>query len=508
LSEQASSVQTDRSALGALAAFLATGAAASLSLFPILIVKDALSDSGEMSAGSMNALMGWALAFLITGVVAAMTTKPLLHQPRNVILCVAGVVVPLGIMFSGNNELAFTLGGCALVGSALAITLVEWALGLSETEEKGKSGMFQLTSGREASNPIPSVLVLGVLIFAWPGRLLEAGWVAAPFFGFVLMLASLGGMFSRVRQASSGVVAVHPKFLGQWFVAGVVATLLCAAAGYLLPVSMGQIQGIAERKLGGPVDGGPFATKIKDVKQEQPRPDYNRPNDQGLGDKNFDPNMPAPSQFRPQPLTPEEIRSKLILLLGLAALAAALLWLVRRYHAQILAFFRWLWAVVAGPFVRAWRNYVENKRKQKHEAAVRAVLASIDDPFADPPASLTTEDLRPLYDKMVADLALLGAKPRPDESALAFVRRVATVYSVDKESLFYLGQVMTEATFSPRPVTQPKLESTRERFLRLRKQVHEAVAPQQLPQKQEAYRWALAESKLPDEPDVASPSRR
>ena len=97
---------------------------------------------------------------------------------------------------------------------------------------------------------------------------------------------------------------------------------------------------------------------------------------------------------------------------------------------------------------------------------------------------------------VAADLALLGARPRSEESVQAFVRRVATVYSVDRESLYYLGSVMTEATFSPRPLAETKLSGARERFLKIRAQVHKSVAPQLLPEKQAAYRWSAAETKL------------
>jgi len=58
---------------------------------------------------------------------------------------------------------------------------------------------------------------------------------------------------------------------------------------------------------------------------------------------------------------------------------------------------------------------------------------------------------------------------------------------------------VTEATFSPRPIADNRLSTSRERFLKLRKQIHGSVAQQTLAEKQEAYRWSFAESKLTDD---------
>jgi len=494
LSQQASSVQADRNAIGALAAFLATGAAASLGLFPVLIMQESLGTDG---------LIGWVLGLILTGIVAGMTTKPLYHQARMAAVLIGGIILPIALIFLGSSSIGFVLLGVGLVGSAFVMPLVEWACGLSETVSTQKAGFFQFSSGREASNPIPSTLVLGVLIFAWPGDLLTAGWVAAPFFGFLLMLASLGGMFHRVRESSSGLVAVHPKFMTQWFLAGLLATLLCAGVGYLLPMMMGNINGVADKKLGGPVNQGPYATKIdKNNPNTQDKPNEQF-NPYGLGNKQFQENLPAPGNGRDKPKQ-QDIKDKLISLLALAAIAMLALWLLKKYNRQVIAFLRWFWALISGPFVRTYRRIVDGAKKKKHDAAVRAILAQIEDPFTDPPEGMTSEDLRPMYDKLVADLALLGARPKTDESALAFIRRVATVYAVDKESLYYLGNVMTEAAFAPRPVNDAKLSTARERFLRVRKQVHGAVAPQQLAEKQEAYRWQYAESKLSQEAEPAN----
>jgi hypothetical protein len=198
------------------------------------------------------------------------------------------------------------------------------------------------------------------------------------------------------------------------------------------------------------------------------------------------------------------MQMKFILLGLLVFFAVVAMWLLKKYNKPVAAFLRWLGAFVARPFVKAYRRIVDGSKKRKHDAAVRAILSQIEDPYSDPPAGITSEDLRPMYDKLVADLALLGARPRPDESALAFIRRVSTVYSVDKESLNYLGQVMTEATFAPRPVNENKLSTARDRFLRLRSQVHGSIDPQQLAQKQSAYRWSNAESKLSEEDQKAS----
>lgn len=457
----------------------------------------------QESVGS-DGLVAWGLGVVLTGIVAGLTTKPIFHQIRLIIVLVGAVILPLALMGLGNPAMGAVLLGVGLVGSAFAMPLVEWACGLSEAAGPQKASFFQFSSGREVSNPIPMSLILGVLIFAWPGELLTAGWVAAPFFGFLLMLASLGGMFHRVRESSSGLVAVHPKFMSQWFIAGLLATLLCAAVGFLLPLSMGNVNGVAERKLGGPVNQGPYATK-KDPnsKNSQAKPDE-RFNPNGLGNKEYQKDLPKPGDGKNKPMTQEEMKSKLITLLMMAAIAAAALYLIKKYNKQVMAFLKWLWALISGPFVRTYRKIVENSRKKKHEAKVRAVLAQIEDPFADPPAGMNSDDLRPMYDKLVADLSLLGARPKPGESAIAFIRRVASVYAVDKDSLFYLGQVMTEATFAPRPVNEAKLSGARERFLKIRKQVHGSIAPQQLAEKQEAYRWTFAESKLPEEAEKAS----
>ena len=490
MSLQASSVQADRRSIGALAAFLAAGAAASLALFPILIMYESVGSDG---------LIGWGLGVVVAAIVAGMTPKPVLHPARNVVLIVGGVILPVALMLLNSSTMGFVMLGVALVASAFVMPLVDWACGLSEAVGPQKSSFFQFSSGREVSNPIPMSLVLGVLIFAWPGDLLTAGWVAAPFFGFLLMLASLGGMFHRVRESSAGLVAVHPRFMSQWFVAGLLATILCAGLGYLLPMSMGNVNGVADRKLGGPVNQGPFATKIdpnNPNSQAKPNQEFN-PN--GLGNKEYQKDLPKPGQITNKPMTEEEMRNKAIMLGALLVLAMIALWVLKKYNKQVLAFLRWLGAFISGPFVRAYRRYVEGSRKKKHDAAVRAILAQIDDPFADPPAGITSEDLRPMYDKLVADLALLGARPKPEESALAFIRRVATVYTVDKESLYYLGSVMTEAAFAPRPVNEAKLSNARERFLKIRKQVHGSINPQQLEQKQQDYRWLFAESKLDQE---------
>jgi len=494
LSQPASSVQADRDALGALAAFLGTGAAVSLGLFPVLIMRDSLGSEG---------FFGWGIVVILTAVVAFMTTKPVLHQARIAILVAGCLVIPAILIVIGNAAMGGILLGDGLLCAAFAMPLVEWACGLSEYNPTERKSVLSFSSGREAPNPIPSALILGVVIFAWPGDLLTAGWVAAPFFGFLLMLASLGGMFQRVRESSAGVVAVHPKFMTQWFVTGLIATALCVALGFLLPMAMGNQNGIADRKLGGPVNEGPLATHIRKSRQEQPKPNQD-PSSQGLGDQEFQKDLPAPSQRTPQKMTQEELQNKVMTLVGLLLLAAILMWLLKKYNKQILAFLRWLWATIAGPFIRAWNKWKDNKRKKKHETAVRAILTQIEDPFADPPANMTNADLGPLYDKLVADLSLLGAKPKPDESALAFIRRVSTVYTVDKESLAYLGHVVTEATFSPRPIADNRLSTSRERFLKLRKQIHGSVAQQTLAEKQEAYRWSFAESKLTD--DQRTPS--
>ncbi len=488
MSQQASSVQADRSTIGALAAFLATGAAASLGLFPVLIMQESLGTDG---------LIGWVLGVILTGMVAGMTTKPLLHQARMAAVLIGGIVLPIALIFLGSASIGAVLLGMGLVGSAFVMPLVEWACGLSETGGVEKAAFFQFSSGRESSNPIPSTLVLGVLIFAWPGDWALDGLVAAPFFVFLLMLASLGGMFHRVRESSSGLVAVHPKFMSQWFLAGLLATLLCAGLGYVLPMMMGNINGVADKKLGGPVNEGPYATKIdKNNPNSQDKPNEQF-NPYGLGSKRYQENLPAPALARSKYKT-EDPKDKLISLLALAAIAAVALWVLKKYNRQVLSFLRWFWALISGPFVRTYKKIVDGARKKKHDAAVRAILAQIDDPFADPPAGMTSDDLRPLYDKLVADLALLGARPKADESALAFIRRVSAVYAVDKESLFYLGNVMTEAAFAPRPVSDSKLTNARERFLKVRKQVHGSVAPAQLADKQDAYRWQFAESKLED----------
>lgn len=443
----------------------------------------------------MDGFIGWMLAVIIVAAVAGMTTKPILAQTRAVALGVGGVAIPLLLVFLGKPEMGFPMLGVALVGSAFVMPLVEWALGLSDTGEKQKGTLFQFSTGAEVNNPIPSSLILGMLVFAWPGQLLQAGWVAAPYLGFLLMMASLGGMFARVRESSNGVVAVHPKFLGQWFVAGLVATVLCAGVGYLLPLSL-TVKNVVEQKLGGMIQEGPIATQRKQSKDKSPDPDYTKRTDQGLGDQKFQKDMPKPTSFRPEVPKPQDVKKKLIYLVILAAVAAAMLYAVKRWHRQITAFFKWLWALVSGPFVRAWKKAIEDRKRKKHEAAVRAVLSQIEDPYSDPPESLRSEDLGPLYEKMVADLSLLGARPKPDESVLAFVRRATQVYPVDKESLFYLGQVMTEGTFSPHPVSEPKLQAARERFLRVRKHIHDSVPTEQLPQKQAAYRWSYAESRL------------
>ncbi len=442
-----------------------------------------------------DGLFGWGIAVVLIAIVSYMTTKPVLHQARIAVVAVGCVVVPALLIVMGNVAIGGVLLGVGFFSALFVMPLVEWAIGLSEYQASDRKSILSFSSGREAPNPIPSSLVLGVCIFAWPGELLTAGWVAAPFFGFLLMLASLGGMFNRVRESSAGLVAVHPKFMTQWFLTGLVATLLCTALGFMLPLAMGNVNGIADRKLGGPVNQGPIATQRRRDATPQPKPN-NEHNDGGLGNQQYDPNAPTPTPT-PQKLTPEEAKSKLIMLLGLALLAALMLWLLKKYNKQVLGFLRALWALISGPFIRAWKRWKENKQRKAHEIAVRSILAQIEDPFSDPPENLTSQDLGPLYDKLVADLSLLGARPKPDESAMAFVRRVATVYSVDKDSLQYLGQVMTEATFSPRPVTDVKLTSSRARFLSLRKQIHSTVPAQTLAEKQEAYRWSYAESKLP-----------
>ena len=476
--------------MGALAVCLATGAAGSLMLFPILVMQEQLGTGG---------LVGWAIAVLIAGVVAAMTTNPLYPEKRLIVALVGAVVCPIVLIVAGMTEIGWSMLGVGVICCMFVMPMVEWACGLSYSQDT-KTSLFQFSTGRDAQSPIASTLILGVLVFAWPGDLLTAGWVAAPFFGFLIMLASLGGMFSRVRESSSGVIGVHPRFLGQWFLTGLVATILCTALGFLLPYAMGNVNGLADRKLGGPVSGGPYATQHRNVQQQEPRPDYTRRNPGGLGDQQYQKDMPKPNQPQEKPpMSPEEIKAKLFTLLGLALAAGIAMWLLKKYNKQIVAFLRYLWSLISGPFIRAWTNMKENKRRKKHEAAVRAILASIEDPYSDPPASLQTEDLGPLYDKLVADLALIGARPRQEESALAFVRRVATVYSVDKESLFYLGQVMTEAAFSPRALQETKLTNARERFLKVRGQVHGSVPPQQLSEKQQAYRWNDAESRLQNE---------
>ena len=473
--------------MGVLSACLATGAAGSLALFPVLIMMESLGTDG---------LIGWGIGVLCAAIVAGMTPRPLWHQARIVVIGIGCVGVPIALIALGMGSIGAVGLGVGLISCAFVMPLVEWACGLSETGGNTKGSLLQFSSGRDAPNPIPSTLVLGVLIFAWPGDLLTAGWVAAPFFGCLLMLASLGGMFSRVRESSSGLVGVHPKFMGQWFLTGIIATILCAAVGFLLPLSMGNVYGMAERKLGGPVSGGPYATQIRDVQNSQPKPDYSQSNPNGLGDKQFDKDLPKPNQIQPKKMTPEEMQAKLITLGVLIAVAILLLYLLKRYNKQVVAMLRKLWDLISGPFVRVWTNFKEKRRRKKHEAAVQAILASIEDPYADPPESLTTEDLGPLYDKLVADLALVGAKPREEESVQAFVRRVATVYSVDRESLYYLGAVMTEATFSQHALPEPKLSGARDRFLKIRKQVHNSVAPQMLPERQAAYRWSAAEARL------------
>ena len=495
MSLQASSVQADRSTIGALSAFLATGAAASLGLFPVLIMYETVGSDG---------LIGWMLGVVVTALVAAMTTKPVLHQTRLVTFVIGAFVLPISLLFMGSSSMGACLLGVGLVGSMFVMPLVEWACGLSESAGPQTATFFQFSTGRQSSNPIPMTLILGVLVFAWPGDLVTTGWVAAPFFGFTLMLASLGGMFNRVRESSSGLVAVHPKFMSQWFLAGLLATILCAGVGYLLPMSMGNVNGVIEQKTGGPVNNGPYNTK-KDPNskntQDKPKEEFNQ---NGLGDQKFEKDMPAPGQGNFKPLTREEMQMKLIWLGILVALAFVALWLLKKFNKQVVAFLRWLGAFLSGPFVRAFKRIVEGSKKRKHDAAVRAILAQIEDPYADPPAGMTSEDLRPMYDKLVADLAVLGAKPKPDESAIAFIRRVSTVYSVDKESLSYLGQVMTEATFAPRPVSESKLSTARDRFLKVRSEVQSSVNPQQLAEKQAAYRWSYAESKLPEEEQRAS----
>ena len=473
--------------MGILAAFLATGAAGSLALFPVLIMMDSLGSDG---------LIGWALGMIIAATVAVMTTKPLLHQARIAVIAVGCIGLPVALIAVGMGNIGGVLLGVGLISSAFVMPMVEWACGLSETGAQSKGSLFQFSSGRDVSSPIPSTLILGVLIFAWPGDLLTAGWVAAPFFGCLLMLASLGGMFSRVRESSSGLVGVHPKFMGQWFLTGLIATILCAGIGYLLPFAMGNVNGLAQRHLGGPVGGGPYATQVRNVPQNEPKPDYTKTNPEGLGDKQMQKDMPAPNQRQPKQMTPEEMKSKAISLAILAAVAGLLLYLLKRYNKQVVTFLRRRWALISGPFVRTWKKLTENRRRKKHETAVRALLASLEDPYSDPPTSLTTQDLGPLYEKLVADLALLGARPKAEESVQAFVRRVATVYSVDRESLYYLGAVMTEAAFSSHALADAKLSGARERFLKIRKQVHSSVAPQMLPEKQAAYRWTAAEAKL------------
>src|SRR5689334_20532456 len=116
LSQQASSVQADRSTIGALAAFLATGAAASLGLFPVLIMQESLGTDG---------LVGWVLGVILTGMVAVMTTKPLLHQARMAAVLIGGVVLPVTLIFLGNASIGGILLGVGMLGSAFAMPLVE-----------------------------------------------------------------------------------------------------------------------------------------------------------------------------------------------------------------------------------------------------------------------------------------------------------------------------------------------------------------------------------------------
>jgi len=58
------------------------------------------------------------------------------------------------------------------------------------------------------------------------------------------------------------------------------------------------------------------------------------------------------------------------------------------------------------------QKIVEGSRKKKHEAAVRAILAQIEDPYADPPAGMTSDDLAPCTTSCRRSVALLGARPK------------------------------------------------------------------------------------------------
>ena len=103
--------------MGILAAFLATGAAGSLALFPVLIMMDSLGSDG---------LIGWALGMIIAATVAVMTTKPLLHQARIAVIAVGCIGLPVALIAVGMGNIGGVLLGVGLISSAFVMPMVRF----------------------------------------------------------------------------------------------------------------------------------------------------------------------------------------------------------------------------------------------------------------------------------------------------------------------------------------------------------------------------------------------
>lgn len=460
-------------------------------------------------ATGVDLSIGWIIAL---GVVCLGVVTSIVPDSKVRVLTVAlpiVLVLSLIALLSTGSSIALSCFIFSAVGWSMATPLTEWACGTGENKMPLKVKSFALTSGKYGGNPIPSALVLGILVFALPSNPQATVALAMTYVASILMLASLGHLRIGARKLPGQVEIDYASF-GRWIPIALIMLLLCTVGGLGIPMALAKKDGP------GVVSGSKGLVSFKATDQAGSAP-LNGPEGQTLNPKSTglpghekpgkslepmkaDPKAQPIPKSKPPPETPKEkqdkLKDQLLKLVGLGLLAAAVMWIARKYGPVITRFVKNLVSWLIRPVQLAVAAANERRRERLRDRAIKQILLKEPDPYQPLKEDLVAEDLPAIYERLLAFAGLHGLEPKTGETTTTFFKRLATSQNLDLKDLATVDRACTAAQFAAIPPGRQEVQAAKEAADRLCQRLTLHLTPTQFQLRQVTYRRNLAERRL------------
>jgi len=443
--------------------------------------------------------IGWAIGLAMASIAAGCATTPKLWHVRLFVTIVFVFLAPTLLIVTGKEELGLGWLAFGSVAYCLAVPAVEWASGTTVGTSIGKARSFRMALSGSAKNrdPFVGASFVGIMMFALPGDRVLMASLAAGYFACLFAFVSFGRMSRRAIHAEAERIVIEPKFLSRW-------TLACFALLIILAVSGGATS-LAGRVFTNPprdlpsggVGANLAANGISRGDSDVKPPSTEERLQQDPFSHHSSTPKPAKPTKPPPPKKPKSNEDKTLLILGaiLAAVAALLLWIAKKYGDRIQAFFR---RVLIAPIARRLRSWKEQRGLRKREAQIQKIMETQANPFAELPSPemAKVEDLPGLHQALEADAFLLGSPRIESETMGIFLARLSLVHALPRTDLDTVRRVCTRAEYATLLPSDEEVAKAFHSGRTLRSAMRQRVSQEMLPIRQAEYLRLLAESRL------------